>query len=44
MFRHFEEVHPFDLVNSKLQKSDLKELFSNGINGEPDPFINQAQI
>ncbi|WEH96370.1 hypothetical protein PYR90_16240 (plasmid) [Acinetobacter johnsonii] len=24
----FEEVHPFDLVNSKLQKSDLKELLA----------------
>lgn len=40
----FEEVHPFDLVSSKLQKSDLKELFSNGINGEPDPFINNLKF
>lgn len=36
---NFTEIHPFDLLNPKIQKNDLVDLFAKGFEGNPDTLL-----
>lgn len=41
---NFTEIHPFDLVNSKIQKNDLIDLFTTGVDSRTESNISKLKL